>query len=66
MLDDSYHLITIDRQRDVVMTRTAEFIGFIERYSKKQFGAPRRAQAALVAGREFGSQPDGGRPEGSP
>ena len=66
VLDDSYHLITIDRQRDVVMTRTAEFIGFIERYSKKQFGAPRRAQAALVAGREFGSQPDGGRPEGSP
>ena len=57
VLDDSYHLITIDRQRDVVMTRTAEFISFIERYSKRQFAAPRRAQPAIVAGREFASPP---------
>jgi len=31
VLDDSYHIITIDRQRDVVIERTADFIAFIER-----------------------------------
>src|SRR5262249_41234141 len=31
VLDDSYHLITVDRQRDVVIERTADFIGFVER-----------------------------------
>ena len=27
VLDDSYHLVTIDRQRSVVLERTADFIG---------------------------------------
>jgi hypothetical protein len=26
VLDDSYHLVTIDRQRDLVIRRSAEFI----------------------------------------
>ena len=30
VLDDSYHLITIDRQRSLVMERTANFVDFIE------------------------------------
>ena len=31
VLDDSYHIITIDRQRDLVVERTADFIAFVER-----------------------------------
>lgn len=31
VLDDSYHIVTIDRQRDVVIERTADFAAFVER-----------------------------------
>jgi carboxylesterase len=31
VLDDSYHIVTVDRQRDVVIDRSANFIEFIER-----------------------------------
>jgi carboxylesterase len=31
VLDDSYHLVTVDRQRDVVIDRSADFIGFVAR-----------------------------------
>jgi len=31
VLDDSYHLITVDRQRDVVVDRSADFISFVAR-----------------------------------
>jgi len=31
VLDDSYHLVTIDRQRDLVIDRSADFIAFVAR-----------------------------------
>jgi carboxylesterase len=31
VLDDSYHLVTVDRQRDIVIDRSADFVGFIAR-----------------------------------
>ena len=31
VLDDSYHIITVDRQRDIVIDRAANFIEFIQR-----------------------------------
>jgi carboxylesterase len=31
VLDDSYHLVTIDRQRDIVIDRSNDFISFVER-----------------------------------
>ena len=53
VLDDSYHLITIDRQRDVVMNRTADFVSFVERYAVRQRPELARARPTLVAGREY-------------
>jgi carboxylesterase len=52
VLDDSYHLITIDRQRDVVMNRTADFVSFVERYAVRQQPELARSRPTLVAGRE--------------
>ena len=31
VLNDSYHIVTVDRQRDILIDRTANFIEFIER-----------------------------------
>jgi carboxylesterase len=31
VLDDSYHIVTVDRQRDILIDRAANFIDFIER-----------------------------------
>ena len=53
VLDDSYHLITVDRQRDVVMNRTADFVSFVERYAVRQRPELARARPTLVAGREY-------------
>lgn len=52
VLDDSYHLITIDRQRDVVMNRTADFLSFVERLAAKHRPELARARPTLVTGRE--------------
>jgi carboxylesterase len=53
VLDDSYHLITIDRQRDVVMNRTADFVSFVERYAVRQRPELARSRPTLVGGREY-------------
>ena len=53
VLDDSYHLITLDRQRDIVMNRTADFISFIERYAARDGRQSLRPRPSVVAGREF-------------
>jgi carboxylesterase len=45
-LDDSYHIITIDRQRDVVIERTADFIAFIERQRSGESALQRASMAA--------------------
>ena len=31
VLDDSYHLVTVDRQRDVVIDRSGDFIAYVDR-----------------------------------
>ncbi len=31
VLDDSYHIVTVDRQRDVVVDRSADFIAYVDR-----------------------------------
>jgi len=53
VLDDSYHLITLDRQRDVVMNRTADFVSFVERYAVRQRPELARSRPTLVGGREY-------------
>jgi len=53
VLDDSYHLITIDRQRDVVMSRTGDFIAFIERYVAQDLRPSGRPKPSVVGGREY-------------
>jgi carboxylesterase len=53
VLDDSYHRITLDRQRDIAMNRTADFISFIERYVARDGGQSMRPRPSVVAGREF-------------
>ena len=53
VLDDSYHLITIDRQLDVVMNRTADFVSFVERYAVRQRPELARSRPTLVGGREY-------------
>ena len=53
VLDDSYHRITLDRQRDIVMNRTADFITFIERYVAREGRKSLRPRPSVVAGREF-------------
>ena len=30
ILDDSYHIVTLDQQRDIVIDRTIDFVGRIE------------------------------------
>jgi carboxylesterase len=30
VLDDSYHIVTVDRQRDILIDRAANFIEFVE------------------------------------
>jgi carboxylesterase len=53
VLDDSYHLITVDRQRDLVMNRTADFIAFIERFTARKRPDSTHQRPSVVAGREF-------------
>ena len=53
VLDDSYHLITIDRQRDLVLNRTADFISFIERHAARKRSESARPRPSVIAGREF-------------
>jgi carboxylesterase len=52
VLDDSYHLITVDRQRDVVMNATADFLGFVERLAARGRPELARSRPTVVAGRE--------------
>lgn len=42
VLDDSYHIVTVDRQRDIVIDRAANFIDFIERRQARETGAGAR------------------------
>ena len=44
VLDDSYHIVTVDRQRDMVIDRTADFVGFVER----RRAVEREAEARVV------------------
>jgi carboxylesterase len=53
VLDDSYHLITVDRQRDLVMNRTADFISFVERHTARTRPNSTPPRPSVVAGREF-------------
>jgi carboxylesterase len=52
VLDDSYHLITVDRQRDVVMNETAGFLEFVERLAVRGRPELARSRPTVVAGRE--------------
>jgi carboxylesterase len=47
VLDDSYHLVTIDRQRDIVVERSRDFIAFVSRMTGR---ADRLANPITVAG----------------
>lgn len=53
VLDDSYHLITLDRQRDIVMNRTADFLSFVERFVARRRPHSDRPRPSVVAGREY-------------
>ena len=57
VLDDSYHFITIDRQRDVVIERTADFISFVEQRVAAKQPEKIHATPTVVAGREFQPAP---------
>jgi carboxylesterase len=48
VLDDSYHLVTIDRQRHMVADRSHDFISFVDR--NRPQSAPRPAKLSLAAG----------------
>jgi carboxylesterase len=45
VLDDSYHLVTVDRQRDVVIDRSSDFIGYVDR-TRREAAEAFRAVAA--------------------
>lgn len=45
VLDDCYHIITVDRQRDVVVERTAEFTSWLTARVAKATNAPASAPA---------------------
>jgi carboxylesterase len=49
VLDDSYHVITLDRQRHVVVDRTSGFVERVARQSNLARGQRQRAPAAMVA-----------------
>src|SRR6202521_5791705 len=49
VLDDSYHHITVDRQRDVVMNETADFVSFVERLAAKHRPELARLRPTVVA-----------------
>lgn len=46
VLDDSYHIVTVDRQRDLVIERTTDFIAFVERQC---VGASARQKPMIAA-----------------
>jgi carboxylesterase len=46
VLDDSYHLVTVDRQRDVVVDRSADFIAYVDRSRRDSREVYPRAVAA--------------------
>ena len=49
VLDDSYHIITVDRQRGVVVERTADFIAFVERHRVSHETQPVHTAPMLAA-----------------
>ncbi len=49
VLDDCYHIVTIDRQRDVVAERTVSFVGRVEARLAKAAGVAKPEVAATVA-----------------
>lgn len=49
VLDDSYHIVTVDRQRDILIDRTANFIDFIERRVAGQSEAGARVVPMTIA-----------------
>jgi hypothetical protein len=40
VLEDSYHIVTIDLQRHVVVDRTVAFVEFVANRAKEQAGRP--------------------------
>jgi carboxylesterase len=49
VLDDSYHIVTVDRQRDIVIDRAANFIEFIERRIASDRDADERVVSMPIA-----------------
>jgi carboxylesterase len=49
VLDDSYHIVTVDRQRDLLIERTADFITMIERRRSCRAGSPERSVPLFAA-----------------
>lgn len=46
VLDDSYHIVTVDRQRDVVIERTVSFVERVIRHKQRPVRAPAPQAAA--------------------
>jgi carboxylesterase len=49
VLDDSYHIVTVDRQRDIVIDRAVSFIEFVERRIARQAQADARVVPIAAA-----------------
>jgi len=52
VLEDSYHLVTLDRQRNYVVDRTLEFV---DRLLTRQAGAPAVGKSASVSSKQLGA-----------
>ena len=48
VLDDSYHLVMIDRQRDIVAMRSVQFIANVQERLEKQARVAQRRQEAMA------------------
>lgn len=51
VLEDSYHMVTVDRQRDVVLDRTTDFIARITRSLASAMPAPETVRRAISGAR---------------
>jgi carboxylesterase len=56
VLEDSYHLVTLDRQRGLVLARTLEFARSVMACLERGSEAPQRAMPAQTAGRSSSSR----------
>ena len=52
VLDDSYHIITLDRQRHLVVDRTLEFISQVARKDRPERGEEDNLESLLRSGPE--------------